>query len=267
MFVNAESYERFMGRWSRRIAVRFLEFSAMPDEGLILDLGAGTGSLSFEIVQRKARAFVAGVDPSKEYIAYAKRMNRNLERAAFAIGDAQLLPFAGATFAATVSLLVFNFIPDPLKAIQEAFRVTSPGGTIAAAVWDYGGSMRMLRTFWDSASTIDEHARRLDEAHMPLCRSGELAELWKVAGLENVRAQPLEIEMKFETFEDYWNPFLLGQGPAGAFVSRLDAAALLRLKGEVKRRLSLAADDVSFALPARAWGVRGTVPLARGANI
>jgi SAM-dependent methyltransferase len=170
------------------------------------------------------------------------------------------LQFPDAGFDATLSLLVFNFIPDPGKALREARRTTKPGGPITAAVWDYSAGMRMLRVFWDAAATIDPGAEKLDEKHMPLCRAGELAQLWKQGGLEGVHEQPLDVTMRFQSFADYWEPFLLGQGPAGAYARSLDSERLQGLRGEVKRRLSLSADDVPFALSARVWSVRGTVP-------
>jgi hypothetical protein len=119
----------------------------------------------------------------------------------------------------------------------------------------------MLRTFWEAAASIDDRAGKLEERHLPLCRSGELAHLWKNVGLIDVQEQPLDIEMRFESFEDYWQPFLYGQGPAGAFAASLDSAALQRLRSELKRRLSVSEENVSFVLPARAWAVRGTVPV------
>jgi hypothetical protein len=155
---------------------------------------------------------------------------------------------------------VFNFIPDRSKALGEVRRVTKAGGRISAAIWDYGAGMRMLRVFWDAAVSLDRRAEPLDEKHMPLCRAGELSSAWKEAGLENVVEQPLEITTRFESFADYWDAFLLGQGPAGAYVRSLDGAQVETLRGEVRRRLSLAADDVAFVLPARVWAVRGTVP-------
>jgi SAM-dependent methyltransferase len=260
MFANAEAYEGFMGRWSHLIAAGLIEFANLPNEGQLLDIGSGTGSLSFAIAQRKTGARVVGIDPSNEYVAYANSRNPVPDRITFETGDAQHMRFADATFQGSLSLLVFNFIPDPLKALQEARRVTASGGLIAAAVWDYGGEMRMLRSFWDAAGSIDDWARKRDESHMPLCSPGELAHLWAKVGLKNIQERPLEIEMRFDSFEDYWRPFLLGQGPAGAYAASLDSDALRRLREELKRRLSLSGEDVSFVLPARAWAVCGSVP-------
>jgi SAM-dependent methyltransferase len=258
MFANAESYERFMGRWSRLIAAQLSDFVDIPNEGQLLDIGSGTGSLSFMIAQRNATARVVGIDPSKEYVAYGNSRNPVPERVSFEIGDAQHLRFPDATFSGSLSLFAFNFIPDPGRALWEARRVTESGGPIAAAVWDYGGEMQMLRAFWDAAASIDDQAPERDERHMPLCRSGELSDLWKDVGLHNLQEQPLDIKMQFDSFEDYWQPFLLGQGPAGAYAASLNPESLLRLRAEVKRRLSLSRADVPFVLAARAWAVCGT---------
>jgi SAM-dependent methyltransferase len=260
MFGDAEAYERFMGRWSRLIAPSLLEFADIPDAGRVLDVGSGTGSLAFVIADRKPRCKVVGIDPSKEYVAYATSRNRVGARAGFEIGDAQQLHFDDATFQSSLSLLVFNFIPDPGKALREVMRVTKPGGRIAAAVWDYGAGMRMLRTLWEAAVNIDPRAEAVEEKNMPLCHAGELSDLWKKAGLTSVDERPLDITMHFQSFADYWDPFLLGQGPAGAFVRRLERARLQTLRDEVKRRLHLDAEKAAFDLPARAWAVRGTVP-------
>ncbi len=260
MFGDAEAYERFMGRWSRLVAPRFADFTGLPARGRVLDVGSGTGALAFAVVERKARVTVLGIDPSQEYVAYATSRNRFADRASFEVGDAQQLRFPDASFDAALSLLVFNFIPDPKKALMELRRVTKPGGKISAAVWDYGAGMRMLRTFWDAAVHADPGAENLDEKHMPLCRAGELSTLWRQRGLEDVREQSIGIRMRFESFPDYWDPFLLGQGPAGAYVRRLEPDKLQALRRDVQRRLSLSADDTPFVLPARVWAVRGVVP-------
>jgi SAM-dependent methyltransferase len=261
LFGNAEAYDRFMGRWSRVLAPLLIEFADVSDVQTVLDVGSGTGSLAFSIAKQNVRSHVLGVDPSNEYVAYANSKNPFPDRVSFQIGDAQRLPFADAPFQSSISLLAFNFIPDPQKALREMRRATKPGGRISAAVWDYGSGMRMLRVFWDAAIGVDATAENLDERHMPLCRDGELAQLWKQAGLENVHGQPLEITMRFESFEDYWDPFLMGQGPAGAYVRNLDGERREALRREVKHRLALTADDASLMLPARAWAVYGTVPI------
>jgi ubiquinone/menaquinone biosynthesis C-methylase UbiE len=173
MFADAEAYERFMGRWSRLVAPQLVDFTDMPDPARILDVGSGTGALAFALAERKPQAHVRGIDPSKEYVEYANSRNPFPDRVSFETGDAQQLRLADASFDASLSLLVFNFIPDPGKALRELRRVTKPGGRISAAVWDYGDGMRMLRAFWDAAVSIDAKAEKHDERHMPLCRAGE----------------------------------------------------------------------------------------------
>lgn len=259
MFGNAEAYERFMGRWSRLVAPSLVDFSSLPDDGRVLDVGSGTGSLAFAIGERKSTVRVLGIDPSKEYVAFANSRNPFPDRASFQEGDAQKLQFADASFDASLSLLVFNFIPDPLKALQELRRVTKPAGRISAAVWDYGGGMQMLRKFWDAAVAIDSSAEKLDEKHMKLCHEGELSDLWKRGGLKDVLERPMDIAMRFQSFADYWDAFLLGQGPAGAYAVRLDPDKQRALRDEVKRRLSLSKEDTPFTLGGRVWAVRGSV--------
>ena len=259
MFGDAEAYERFMGRWSRLVAPLLVEFAGIDDRGDVLDVGSGTGSLAFAILKLKPNCSVVGIDPSGEYVDYARSRNAFGNRAAFEVGDAQKLRFGDATFSNCLSLLVFNFIPDPLKALREVHRVTKVGGRIAAAVWDYGEGMRILRVFWDAAVSVDPKAEARDEKHMPLCRAGELAKLWDQNGLKRVEARSLEIITRFENFRDYWDAFLLKQGPAGNYVASLDRNRLQALRSEVKRRFGILSEDQSFNLPARVWAVRGTV--------
>jgi len=258
MFGDAEAYERFMGRWSRLVAPWFVDFADVPDGGRMLDVGSGTGSLADAVAERRTHARIVGIDPSQEYVAYAASKNSFPDRASFEVGDARELHFPELSFDAALTLLVFNFIPDPKKALSELLRVTKPGGRIAAAVWDYGAGMRMLRTFWDAAVNINPHADKRDEKHMPLCCSGELSALWRDGGLDDVREQAIDVKMRFGSFTDYWDPFLLRQGPAGAYVSSLDQESLQALRNEVKRVLSASAETTPLVLDARVWAVRGT---------
>jgi len=258
MFADAEAYERFMGRWSSLLAPQLVAFTKLADTGRVLDVGSGTGVLAFSIAKLNPHCQVVGIDPSKEYVGYANSRNPFPGRTSFQVGDAQSLQFPNASFESSLSLLVFNFIPDSKRALGEVIRVTKPGGRIAAAVWDYGEGMRMLRAFHDAAAAVDPSAAKSDELHMPLCRAGELGALWKQAGLGQVEERPLDITMRFKSFADFWEPFLLGQGPAGAYARKLEGHQRQALREEVKRRLPLKTEDAPFSLPARAWAVRGT---------
>lgn len=260
MFGNAEAYERFMGRWSRLLAPLLIDFAAPPETGQLLDVGSGTGVLTFALAAKRPLCRIIGIDPSKEYIEFATDRNPFPQRVSFQAGDAQQLNFPAAAFQTALSLLVFNFIPDSRKALGEVARVTRPGGCVSAAVWDYGAEMRMLRVFWDAVAIVDPTAGRADESNMRLCREGELSQLWKDAGLERVEGRALNIRMRFDSFADYWDAFLLGQGPAGAYVRDLDSARREALREELKRRLAPNAETAPFALGSRAWAVRGFVP-------
>ena len=260
MFRDANAYERFMGRWSRIAAPQFVDFADPPLQGRILDVGSGTGSLAFAIAERDKHVRVVGIEPSDEYVAYAGSRAIFPDRVSFEKGDAQQLRFPDASFDAALSLFAFNFIPDPKKGLSELHRVTRPKGKVSAAVWDYGDGMEMLRTFWDAAKHVDPEAEKLDEKHMPLCRAGELTKLWAQARFEDVREQPLDFAMGFESLADYWEPFLLGQGPAGAYVHRLDGVKSEALRNALRTCLSLPTENAPFVLRARMWCVRGTVP-------
>jgi SAM-dependent methyltransferase len=259
MFADALAYQRFMGRWSSMLAPLLVDFSGLPDSGRILDVGSGTGALTFSIAERRPHCRLVGIDPSKEYVDYANSKNPFRDRVQFQVGDAQRLKFSDAAFGNSLSLLVFNFIPGPAKALSEVRRVTQPGGWISAAVWDYGAGMKMLRAFWDAAAAVDPSAGKRDERNMPLCHAGELSNLWKQGGLAKIEERPLEIPLRFESFADFWDPFLLGQGPAGSYVSSLSDDRRKALRNELQRQLAIRVEGAPFSLPARAWAVRGMV--------
>ena len=259
LFSAAAAYERFMGRWSRALAPQLVEFAGARDGEQILDVGSGTGALSNAILMALPSARVVGIDPAAAYVSYAQEHQAD-RRARFEVGDAQRLRLADGSFDRTLSLLVVNFIPDRAAALREMIRVTRPGGTVSAAVWDYGEGMEMLRVFWDEAAAVTSAAAAADESRMPLCRRGELDAFWRQRGLVDVSERQLVIPTRFASFEDYWVPFLLRQGPAGAFVAALDEPNRERLRLRLRRRLIGDGPDRPITLSARAWAVRGRVP-------
>jgi SAM-dependent methyltransferase len=247
MFSESDGYERFMGRWSRRLAQVFVTFAGVTKDDRVLDVGSGTGALSAAAAAIEA-VRVTGIEPAAAYVRYAQEHVDGR----FEVGDAMALPFGDDAFDRTLSMLVLNFVKNPAAALQQMIRVTRRGGVVAAAVWDYGEGMQMLRTFWDAAVALDPDAAPRDERHMPLCTAGALAELWRTSGLRDVDEQPLTIDMAFESFEDYWQPFLCCQGPAVAYVSSLPESSRQALESRLRA-------DAVLAMRARAWAVRGVV--------
>jgi SAM-dependent methyltransferase len=258
LFAESDPYERFMGRWSRLLAIQFAKFVSIGEQDSVLDVGCGIGSLSFAIADAFPAARVTGVDPSAAFVRNVQTRARN-GRLQFMVGDAQALQFADATFDKTVSQLVLNFVSAREKALDEMIRVTRPGGVVAAAVWDYGDGMRMLRVFWDEAVLLDPPLAARDEGNMPLCKRGGLAALWRAKGLERVEDQPIVIDLTFSSFDDYWQPFLGAQGPAGAYVVSLAEPRRAALEARLRDRLLSSRGDGPFVLQARAWAAKGTV--------
>jgi SAM-dependent methyltransferase len=257
-FAESAAYERFMGRWSAHLAPLIVKFGGVREGNSVLDVGSGTGALAFAVAASVPSARVTGVDPSSAYVAFAQGRARD-DRVRFVVGDAQQLQLADRTFDRVLSLLVMNFIPDRTKALREMMRVTRPGGVVAAVVWDYGDRMQMLRVFWDEAVALDPAAAARDERNMPLCKPGELAAFWRAHGLTEVDEQPLVIDTSFASFDDYWLPFLGGQGPAGSYVSRLTEPQREALRLRLRRRLLGDGADRPITLQARAWAVKGVV--------
>jgi SAM-dependent methyltransferase len=259
MFSAGDAYEGFMGRWSRDLAPLFVRFAGVRDGDAVLDVGSGTGALSAAVALAAPSSRIVGIDPAAPYVAFAQAREAG-DFVRFEVGDAQHLRFADETFDRTLSLLNLNFIPDPSKALNEMIRVTRSGGTVAAAVWDYGRGMEMLRVFWDEAVALSPDADPKDERHMSFSRSGELATLWRTHHLENVVETPIAIQTRFTSFEDYWSPFMRQQGPAGAYVASLAPGAVDELRSRLGRRLIAGHSDGPIVMEARAWAVRGARP-------
>ena len=259
MFSGAEKYERFMGRWSQRLAPLFVRFAGIKDGEQVLDVGSGTGSLALAIAAQTRRSEVVGIDPSRAFVDFANQRTSD-PRIKFQVGDAQSLDFPDASFNSCLALLVMNFIPDASKAMTEMRRVTKPGGWVAACVWDYDEGMEMLRKFWDAAVALDPAAARLDERDMPFSRRGQLSALWNESGFKDVRETGLAIDLEFVSFEDYWAPFLESQGPAGVYVASLTKGQREKLKDRLRNEVLGGKPDGPFTLKARSWAVRGRVP-------
>ena len=260
---DGDGYERFVGRWSRAVAPRFLAWAEVPSGGRVADVGCGTGALAAALLAQGARS-VVGLDLSRGFVQEAGR--RVLDpRATFVVGDARALPEATASFDAAVSGLALNFVPDPSRAASEMGRVTRPGGVVAAYVWDYARGMEMLRHFWDAALEVDpERAAPLDEGRrFPLCGREPLEDLFRGARLQDVTAAAIHIEMAFQNFEDLWRPFLGGQGPGPSYVAGLDAETRDRLRRALRDRVART-DEAPITLGARAWAVKGRVPASAG---
>lgn len=258
LFSGPTAYERFMGRWSRELAPHLVRFAGVRDGEHVLDVGAGTGALTAAVAALAPDSRIAAIDPAAAYVAFLDA-SKPTDRVTTEVGDARHLRFADATFDRTLSLLAINFVADRAKAVAEMKRVTRRGGTVAAAVWDYGEGMEMLRVFWDEAIGVRPDNDDKDERHMPLCRRSELTALWREHGLEQVVEDGLTIETRFGSFDDYWGPFTEKQGPAGAYVGALTAAERDALRLRLRHRLLADGPDRPFVLMARAWAVRGTV--------
>ncbi|HTK89113.1 MAG TPA: methyltransferase domain-containing protein [Verrucomicrobiae bacterium] len=251
-----DAYEPYVGRWSRLVAAQLLEWLAMPPGARWLDVGCGTGALSRTILDRAAPEAVTGLDASEGFVQHATARVAD-RRASFRVGDAQALPFDDGAFDAAVSGLVLNFVPAPARMVAEMRRVVRRGGLVGLYVWDYADGMELMRHFWDAAAALDPAARPLDEGRrFPICRPEPLAALFRDAGLADVEVRALDVPTVFRDFDDYWTPFLGGQGPAPGYCLSLDEARRTALREAIRARLP-AQPDGRIPLTARAWAARG----------
>jgi SAM-dependent methyltransferase len=256
VWAAGDFYEPYVGRWSRLVARTFLEWLAVAEGKDWLDVGCGTGALTQTILDQARPQSVRGVDPSPGFLQYAtSRVGSG--RARFDVGDARSLPVGTAAVDAAVSGLVLNFVPEPPRAVAEMARVVRPGGVVAAYVWDYAGKMELMRYFWDAAVALDPAAADLDEGRrFPVCQPPALTGLFAQAGLRDVDVRAIDVATRFRDFDDYWSPFLGGQGPAPGYAMSLDDARRGGLRDRIRSRLPIDPDG-AIPLIARAWAVRG----------
>lgn len=263
---SGDAYEPYIGRWSRMIADLFVTWLDPASNEAWVEVGCGTGALTEAIVTAAAPASVLALEPSDGYIAFARRRVSH-PAVTFEIGDASRLPLPDDSQDRAVSGLVINFIPDIPAALAEMARVTRPGGTIAAYVWDYAEGMEMLRHFWDVVIALDPPAAEMDEGtRFPMCRPEPLRDLWEKAGLTAVDVAPLDIRMRLRDFDELWAPFLGGQGPAPGYVASLAPDARDALREALSERIERS-EEGAIELGARAWAVRGLVAGGAGDNL
>lgn len=254
VWAAGDLYEPYVGRWSRVVAKDFLPWLGVAKGARWLDVGCGTGALAQSVLRDCAPAQVHGVDPSPAFIEYAKA---HTTRATFEVGDAQALPVRDAAFDAAIAGLVLNFVPKPELAAAQMRRAVRAGGVVGAYVWDYAGKMELMRYFWDAAVALDPAVGSLDEGvRFPLCNAKSLTALFEGAGLRDVETRPIDAPTPFGDFDDYWTPFLGGQGPAPGYCMSLSEEKRAALREHIRAALPFRPDG-SIQLIGRAWAVKG----------
>jgi len=256
VWASGNHYEAYVGRWSRLVAQEFIRWLAIPENNQWLDVGSGTGILSRMILATANPGNLKGIDRSDAFVEFARKQvnHLNLE---FEVGDAQALPVESEMYDAVVSGLVLNFVPQPNQMVAEMKRAVRKGGTVALYVWDYAGKMQFMRHFWNAAAALDPAAYDLDEGRRsPICHPGPLTKLFQDAGLSEIETRPIDIWTDFKDFDDFWSPFLKGQGPAPSYTMSLSEERRSLLRERLYNSLPFALDG-SIPLIARAWAVRG----------
>lgn len=246
--VGAEAYDRFMGRYSMPLAPQLADFARVAAGQRVLDVGCGPGALTAELVTRLGAAAVSAVDPSETFVSAARERHPGV---GVEHGAAEQLPFEDRAFDAALAQLVVHFMKRPVEGLREMARVTRRGGVVAACVWDHAGGQGPLSVFWEAARRLDPEIE--DESALAGSREGHLGELFQAAGLQEVETSTLSVTVSHPSFDEWWEPFTLGVGPAGGHVARLDPERRAELR-ELCRELLPGAP---FDLTARSWAARG----------
>lgn len=237
-----------MGRYSLPLAPRFVEFAGVPCGQRVIDVGCGPGALVAELIRRLRPDAVCAVDPSERFVAAASARYPGV-RVQPAV--AEELPFEDRLFDAALAQLVVHFMADPVMGLREMARVTQPRGVVAACVWDHAGGRGPLGLFWAAVRELDPDVQ--DESQLAGARRGHLGELFRAAGLREVQESAIVVDVEHPSFEEWWEPFLLGVGPAGAYVARLDSRRRARLRDLCRAKQP----EEPFVIWARAWTARG----------
>lgn len=255
---SGDAYEKYMGRWSRRIAPHFLDWLSVPAQANWIDIGCGTGVLSSTILAKCKPGSVVGIDPSAAFVETAQMEVSDLHFHCQQ-GNGEALPFPDGEFSVAVSALVLNFVKDKIKAVTEMKRVVRPDGVVALYVWDYAGHMQIMRYFFDTATELDVGAREFDDGvQAPICRPGPLSSLFNEVGLADIEVRYFDIPAAFDNFDDYWMPFLGGTGSAPKYCTSLAPDAQARLREKLRSRLPTGPDG-EILLAVRAWAIKGRV--------
>jgi SAM-dependent methyltransferase len=246
--VAAEAYDRFMGRYSRLLAPQMADFAGVTPGQRAVDVGCGPGALTAELVDRLGADAVAAVDPSAPFVEAIRTRFPGVE---VQHAPAEALPFGDASFDVALAQLVVHFMSDPVAGLAEMRRVTRNDGVVVACVWDLAGGRSPLSVFWKAAAELDPDVQ--DESKRAGAREGHLAELFNAAGLREVESWYLEVNLEHPTFDEWWEPYVAGVGPAGAYVASLDPEG----QAELRERCRAALPDPPFVLTSRAWAARG----------
>jgi ubiquinone/menaquinone biosynthesis C-methylase UbiE len=255
----ASGYEQLMGRWSRRLATGFIDFAGLAPGERILDVGCGTGSLTFELAKSADLTEIQAIDFSPVFVEAARARNTD-PRISFQQADATALPFADETFDRALALLVLHFVPEAGKAVAEMRRVVRPGGVVAAVVWDHYGGMPGFRMMVDTVAALSESGRQMRSrfCFQPMVQPGEMKQSFIDQGLADVTETQLTIRMDYENFDDYWAPIAAGEGPLGRYMT-LDAAERTRVEAAVRDAYQAGRPDGSRSFASVAWACRGIV--------
>jgi SAM-dependent methyltransferase len=248
--VTADAYDRFMGKYSSRLAPQLADLAGVRSGQRVIDIGCGPGALTSELVGRLGPTSVCAIDPSESFVAAVRERFPGVD---VRLAAAEQLPLADKAFDAALAQLVVHFMSDPVAGLKEMARVVRNDGVIAACVWDHAGGQGRLSVFWQAVGELDPDAT--DQSRLAGARAGHLAELFAEAGLRRVEATALVATVAHASFEEWWEPFTLGVGPAGAYTSRLTAERRAALMERCRELLPPA----PFELAARAWAARGLV--------